>query len=170
MGYQAAGTLGRILIDGVEQVKLFGEQIAVKAHIYNFRALSAHADRGGLLRWISAFEKKPQRVFIVHGEIDAATAFAQGLDGLGYRVYVPNFESAFDLLHDQILSEGLSPEILDGKKAKKAKAKRVSATFGRLLSAYRRLHEVILHNEGGANKDLAKFADQIISLCDKWDR
>lgn len=67
VGYQANGTLGRLLIQGIDKVKLFGEEIAVSAHIYNFRALSAHADRTGLLKWINAFEIKPQRVLLFTG-------------------------------------------------------------------------------------------------------
>ena len=170
VGFQAAGTLGRILIDGVPSVKLFGEQIAVKAEIANFRALSAHADRTGLLRWISSFEHKPERVFVVHGEEKACGVFTENLIQLGYRAYAPNFEAMFDLLENRELDPGVEPYLLEERKAKKAKANRISASYARLLAAEQRLHEVILHNQGGANKDIAKFADQLISLCDKWDR
>ena len=68
------------------------------------------------------------------------------------------------------LDPGVEPYLLEERKAKKAKANRISASYARLLAAEQRLHEVILHNQGGANKDIAKFADQLISLCDKWDR
>ena len=167
VGYQAEGTLGRLLIDGVENVKLFGEEIAVKAHIYNFRGLSAHADRTGLIQWISAFEEKPRRVFVVHGEETAAEEFTESLNHLGYSAYAPNYQAVFNLTENKLEEEGVAPE---RKRAKVAKAHRVSSNFMRLVQAAKRLMQVVQHNEGGANKDLAKFTDQINSLCDKWDR
>lgn len=166
VGFQAEGTLGRILIDGVKQVKLFGEEIAVKAQIHNFKALSGHADRSGLLRWIEYYQKKPERVFIVHGEELTSVEFAEELKRRGFNAYVPNFEAVADLTANKIINEGILPENLHPKKG----SKKVSSAFARLLAAGQRLLRVIQHNEGGANKDLAKFTDQIISLCDKWDR
>ena len=167
VGYQANGTLGRLLIDGVPKVKLFGEEIIVRAQIYNFRGLSAHADRTGLLRWISAFEQKPERVIVVHGEPSACLGLTEDLTQIGYHAYAPNYQAVFDLLENKVLDEGQEPEVFQVKKQKKF---RVATAFARLLNAEQRLHEVILRNEGGANKDLAKFADQLISLCDKWDK
>ena len=96
--------------------------------------------------------------------------FTENLIQLGYRAYAPNFEAMFDLLENRELDPGVEPYLLEERKAKKAKANRISASYARLLAAEQRLHEVILHNQGGANKDIAKFADQLISLCDKWDR
>lgn len=165
VGYQAEGTLGRMLIDGTKRVKLFGEEIAVKARISNFKALSGHADRSGLLRWISAFQKKPQRVFLVHGEERAAEAFLEELQKRGYDAYLPNFEAVADLTENQILDKGIVPE-----KLYPVKAAGGSSAFSRLLAAGERLTHVIQDNKDGANKDLAKFTGQIMSLCDKWDR
>lgn len=166
VGFQAEGTLGRMLIDGVKQVKLFGEQIAVKAQIYNFKALSGHADRSGLLKWIGAYEKKPKRVFVVHGEQFTAEDFAEELRRRDFNAYVPNFEAVADLLTNSIVGEGIAPE----KRRPVRGAGKAASAFGRLISAGQRLMRVIQRNEGVANKDLAKFADQIVSLCDKWDR
>lgn len=166
VGYQAEGTLGRRLIDGVPSVKLFGEEIVVMAKIYNFRALSAHADKTGLLRWITSFSPIPRRVFVVHGEAEAAGSFAAALQAMGYQPMVPNYLAAYDLLTDQVISEGLEPSDRPSRQKKRTS----SSVYARLVAAGRRLLQVIAHNEGGANKDLAKFADQITSLCDKWDR
>lgn len=166
VGFQAEGTLGRMLIDGVRQVKLFGEQVAVQAQIHNFKALSGHADRTGLLKWIDSFEQKPKRVFIVHGEQFTAEDFAEELKRRGFDPYVPNFKAAVDLTADRIVSEGVAPEARRPMRG----AGKTSSAFSRLIAAGQRLLRVIQHNEGGANKDLARFADQIISLCDKWDR
>ena len=65
VGYQAEGSLGRMLLDGVKKVKLFGEEIAVKARIVNFKGMSAHADLEGLKGWVSAYNPKPKHVFVV---------------------------------------------------------------------------------------------------------
>ena len=166
VGFQADGTLGRMLIDGVKQVKLFGEQIAVKAQIYNFKALSGHADRSGLLKWIGEFSPKPKRVFVVHGEQLTAEEFAQELGRRDVEAYVPNFQAVADLTANRIVDEGVAPE----KRRPVRGAGKTASAFSRLISAGQRLMRVIQHNEGGANKDLGKFADQIVSLCDKWDR
>lgn len=171
VGYQAGGTLGRALVDGLQKVKLFGEEIVVQAHVYNFRAMSAHADHSGLLRWIGAFREKPRRVFVVHGEESVCLSFTQELGDLGYRAYAPNFEARFDLLSNEETDPGIRPEILyEKKETRKAKVTRVSSAFGRLMAAEKQLLQVVMRNEGLANKELAKFADQILALCKKWDR
>ena len=76
VGYQAEGTLGRILIEGAESVDLFGETIAVRARIYNLEGFSGHADHDGLYAWLSGFEREPGKIFLVHGEMDAKRDFA----------------------------------------------------------------------------------------------
>ena len=77
VGYQAQGTLGRRIIEGAKVVKLFGEEIAVKAKIYTIGGFSAHADQEGLIDWLSNFKKKPERIFVMHGEEDTAVGFAE---------------------------------------------------------------------------------------------
>jgi len=77
VGYQAEGTLGRTLLDGAKEVKLFGEAIAVNAQIYSLQGFSGHADRDGLFDWLSGFTKKPQKIFLVHGEKNAKDGFAK---------------------------------------------------------------------------------------------
>ncbi|MDR7857031.1 MBL fold metallo-hydrolase [Tissierella sp.] len=76
VGYQAEGTLGRILLDGKKRVKILGEEIDVKAEIYDLEGFSGHADQNVLLDWVENFKKKPKKIFIVHGEEDAATALS----------------------------------------------------------------------------------------------
>ena len=88
VGYQAEGSLGRRLLNGVTSVKLFGEEIAVRARIVNFHGLSSHADRDGLLRWIEHFTPQPRQVFVVHGEAEVADLYAatlrqRGLEEIG---------------------------------------------------------------------------------------
>lgn len=78
-GFQAAGTLGRRLVDGARQVTLFGERIAVKAAIHTIGGLSAHADRPALLGWLRNFHTPPGRTFVVHGERQASASLAEAI-------------------------------------------------------------------------------------------
>ena len=76
-GFQAAGTLGRRLVDGARLVRLFGEQVPVRARIYTVGGLSAHADQAALLNWLGRFHQAPGQTFVVHGEAAAAGHFAE---------------------------------------------------------------------------------------------
>ena len=166
VGYQAVGTLGRMILEGATEVKLFGELIDVKAEIIKLDGVSGHADKDGLLKWINAYERKPDHVFVVHGEDNVADAFTKCLiEEYGHNASAPYTGASYDLIAGRYIKAGN-----DVKVEHKAKVKKASDVFERLIAAGRRLLTVIKHNEGGANKDLAKFADQINSLCDKWDR
>ncbi|MBO7401420.1 MAG: MBL fold metallo-hydrolase, partial [Lachnospiraceae bacterium] len=168
VGYQANGTLGRLILDGVRSVKLMGEEIEVLATISVLEGFSGHADKNGLIRWVTAFDEKPKKVFVVHGEDAVTEKFAGVLkDEYGLDSYAPYSGTDFDLIRGEFINEAFGVRLVDKKDDKKRK---VSAVFARLIAAGERLMAVINHNEGGANKDLGKFADQINSLCDKWDR
>ncbi len=164
VGYQAAGTLGRAIVDGIQEVKLFGETITIRADIRQLAGMSGHADKNGLLEWIGGFKKKPERVFIVHGEEQVCESFRSCLEReYGFSAYAPYSGTRFDLRTNTCEYEAAPAPYQ--KKHRKA-----SDVFERLMAAGQRLLNVIRKNEGGANKDLAKFADQINSLCEKWDR
>ena len=166
-GYQAVGTIGRALVDGSKEVKLFGESIDVEAHIEVLHDISGHADQNGLLAWALAFEKKPQQFFVVHGNDEVCDRFAELLtEKTGVPAKAPYSGAEFDLIKGIWVRETAGIPI----PAKSAPAKKASGVFARLLAAGERLMGVIRRNEGGANKDLGKFADQINALCDKWDR
>ena len=166
-GYQAEGTLGRSLVDGNRTVKLFGETIDVEAHIETLHDISGHADRDGLLEWVENFEKKPDQIFIVHGNDEVCDQFADLItERTGIPAKAPFSGAEYDLVAGQWVKETEGVHIV----TKNAAAKKAKGVFARLLAAGERLMAVIARNEGGTNKDLAKFADQIHSLCDKWDR
>lgn len=98
VGYQAEGTLGRILEDGAKVVKITGEEIAVKASIYKMEGFSGHADEPMLLEWVSHFNKKPKKVFLVHGEIDESEPLKKVLTAkLGLDVMIPNLGESYDI-------------------------------------------------------------------------
>ncbi len=166
VGYQAIGSLGRALIEGVDAVHLFGEEVQVKAKILKLGGVSGHADQSGLLRWIKAFETKPERVFVVHGD-DTVCEFFAGLLKMDYgmNAFAPYSGAEFDLKANAWIREGLRIPV----EKKEKTVMKANSPYMRLLAAGQRLMTVIRHNEGGANKDLAKFADQINSMCDKWD-
>lgn len=166
VGYQSEGSLGRLILDGVPQVKLFGETITVKAKICRLQGMSGHADRNGLLRWLCAFEKKPERVFVVHGDDRVCEEFTEYIrDELGYNATAPYSGTVVDLARNVVIVEGKPIPV-----EMTAKKKKAITAFDRLVEAGRRLMAVIQKNKGGANKDLAKFTDQINALCEKWDR
>ena len=163
VGYQAMGTLGRSIVEGAEEVKLFGESIHVRAKIKQLAGMSGHADKNGLIEWISAFEEKPKKVFVVHGEDSVCMSFAECLKiEHGQRAYAPYSGTEFDLLGNQFLYEAEPVPV-------KKKTRPASGVFARLVAAGQRLMALIGKSDGMANKDMAKFADQINSLCDKWE-
>lgn len=166
VGYQAVGTLGRALMEGADTVKLFGEQIEVRAEVLGLVGMSGHADKKGLLDWLGGFSKKPSQVFVVHGEDSVTDSFAKTIgEEFGIKAYAPYSGSQVDLATGEILFRAEPRPI-----AVSSTGRRLSAVFERLYAAGQRLMAVIKKNERAANKDLARFADQINSLADKWDR
>jgi metallo-beta-lactamase family protein len=103
VGFQVNGTLGRILLDGAKKVELFGEEIAVLAVIHNFTGMSAHADRDGLLKWINSFDKKPDKVFITHGEGFVCVEFVKSLNESGFLAIAPFYKSTYDLSNGEMI-------------------------------------------------------------------
>lgn len=98
VGYQAAGTLGRIILDRPETVRIFGEEHPVKARIEKISGFSAHADRNELLSWLTALKRPPRRVFILHGEPEAAGAFKKFLtEKTGWSCTVPEYRQEITL-------------------------------------------------------------------------
>ncbi|THB79946.1 MAG: MBL fold metallo-hydrolase [Desulfobulbaceae bacterium] len=89
VGYQAPGTLGRLLLDGVDEIKMMGMRLVVKADIERIGSFSAHADRDELTGWLQAFKKRPEKVFLIHGEQDTLEAFSQSLTEQGFNTEIP---------------------------------------------------------------------------------
>ena len=106
VGYQAEGTLGRMLVEGADSVMLFGEEIHVNAEIYNLEGFSGHADRDGLLSWLSGFREKPSEIFLVHGEAESKLEFAKIIkQELGYEPTVVQGFSEFELVNHKIVNK-----------------------------------------------------------------
>ena len=166
VGYQAVGTLGRTLVEGAKEVKLFGEPVEVRAHVETLAGISGHADKQGLIRWLEGLRGRPRRVFIVHGEDQVCDSFAECLrNEYGYSTAAPYTGESWDLASNVRIAEGSRERI-----QKKARARQASTVYDRLVECGRRLMSLIERSKGLANKDLAKFADQIQALCDKWEK
>lgn len=97
VGYQAEGTLGRIILEGAERVHLMGMDVAVKAKIMHIDSFSSHADAEGLERWLRTMRKRPKRVFLVHGEGSSAQALAEKLGKSGFRTHIPQLGESVEL-------------------------------------------------------------------------
>ena len=109
VGFQVPGTLGHSLLNGVKEVKLFGEQIEVHAKIMNLPGLSGHADKRMLTEWIKAYKTPLKRVFIVHGDDEVCDGFAAYLrEELGLDAVAPYSGDTFDLVLNQQTAQGLS--------------------------------------------------------------
>ena len=166
VGYQAEGTLGRHLQDGATEIRLFGELVQVRAKIATMDGISGHADQSMLLNWMAAMTHKPKKVFVNHGSDAVTDTFAALLrEKLSVDAEAPYNGSCFDLTAMAWQSLGFRTHV-----EKRKVSVRTNAVFQRLYQAGRRLLNVIEKNRGLANRELAKFADQVTALCDKWDR
>lgn len=106
VGYQAEGTLGRKIMSGEKLVKIFGEEIAVKAEVRYLDAFSGHADRDGLLNWIGAIKDKPKQVFIVHGEKEAQLVLREYIEqGFKIPATIPAYQECYDE-NGKLISDG----------------------------------------------------------------
>ena len=196
VGYQAIGTPGRSILDGADHVKLFGEDIDVRAEICSLPGVSGHADNNGLIKWISSIEEKPEWVFVTHGE-DKVTEFFRDrlINELGLNAYAPFSGTVFNLetgvlefeappmpIHKE---ERLEKQALKtdggylvrkkdtGNDASRTKLlprnKKAAAVYARLVEAGDRVHRLIDNSAGGANKDVARLADELNRLCERYE-
>jgi metallo-beta-lactamase family protein len=105
VGFQAQGTTGRKIVDGARRVKIFGENVSVKAKVFTIGGFSAHADQNDLLAWASHFESKP-RVFLIHGEATASRALAKKIQELfNLEVHVPRWKERLVLRPREVIFE-----------------------------------------------------------------
>ena len=166
VGYQGEGTLGRHLLEGAKQVRLFGEDIAVNASIYNFKGLSSHADRDHLLKWIEHIqEPAPQQIFVVHGDAPVTEIFANTLREKGLPAHAPLYEEVFDLSKNVMLAAGV--ELLP-KKTSYASNGHPASAYHEVELAAMDLFSIIRASKGSSNKDLKKMAAQIRTLTERF--
>ena len=169
VGYQAEGTFGRLLVDGLKKVKLFNEEISVNAQIDVLPGVSGHADKMGLIAWLKGFETRPELIFVNHGDPDAAESFTACLNQeLGYRAAAPYSGTRFDLLRGEF-EYVAEPRPVSSRK-ESAPTGKAARLFAALLEAAERLLRVCKTMEGRPNKDLTRFAKEIEKLSDSMEK
>lgn len=137
VGYQAEGTLGRKLVEGAQEVTLFGEKIKVNAQIHNLEGFSGHADRDGLLEWLGGFRQEPKHIFLVHGENDSKEDFAKTVkEQLGYEPVVVHGNSEYVLEENEIVS--MKQTVEDDMDAEAANVARSTLT-----GIHRRIEDIL---------------------------
>lgn len=98
VGYQAAGTKGRLLIQGAHNLKIYGKKYSVKAVVKEIHSWSAHADYNELLQWLSHFKQRPQKIFLTHGDKESNQSLKQKIEQrFGLEIILPKYLDFFDL-------------------------------------------------------------------------
>ncbi len=184
VGYQSVGTLGRILQDGAQEVKLFGETIGVKAEIRKLDGISGHADNQGLMQWIGAFGNTPRHVFVLHGDDRITDLFAARIrDELGLQATAPYNGESWDLTRDVMLKEGNKQKIERAEEAAKPKPAQEepkprpegkkepeSAAYSRLLEAGEHIAELVGQMMRSSKKNQNKLASALFTLVKRYQK
>lgn len=166
-GYQAAGTLGRIIYDGAREVKILGETIDVKAEITLLSGISGHADRNGLLNWLDSFTRKPAAVFVNHGDDESCTGLAAAItERFGMPAYAPFSGSCYDLAAGEWirLTDPVYKKEEKKKSGKTAPAVKKEQLYRELIQAGESLIQKIRDLEGHSNAEIKTMTGKIRSL------
>ena len=166
VGYQAEGSLGRKLQEGTDIVRLFGDDIVVKAEIASLKGTSGHADQQGLIDWMEGFIEKPQLVFINHGADESMTEFQKLLKEKGYETEAPFSGTEYDLITGRMTI--LSDARPISRQQISRGAVRAQSIFRDLISAAEALLQLCYTRKGCTNKENAKLTSQILNLIQKW--
>ncbi len=179
-GYQAEDTLGRRLIDGEKDVRIFQEDIHVAAEIVQLQDVSAHADQNGLVHWLKDNPDQPKSVFVVHGEDSVCTEYAGLLkDQYGYEASAPYSGYVFDLLYNKYLSTE-EPERVQSKEEKKENTREEPTKerdfsygdnkyYDELMEKGKKLIRLIEKRKNAKNSELKKFLKELSKLVSRWD-
>ncbi|MBQ4128231.1 MAG: MBL fold metallo-hydrolase [Ruminococcus sp.] len=164
VGYQAVGTLGRLIHDGATSVRLFKDDIAVNAEICTLQGVSGHADKDGLINWLSHFEKKPLQVFVNHGDESSADSFVSTLKDLGYNAFAPFSGTTYDLKTGEFI------DITQGVRIehKHSSTSKSNVLHHNLIESTRRLTAIAKDLDGIPNKDIEKLTSEIEKLILQW--
>ena len=178
-GYQAEDTLGRRLVDGEKDVRIYQEDIHVEAEIVELQDVSAHADRDGLVHWLTDNPEKPRNVFVVHGEDTVAESFAKQLQNdCGYEASAPYSGYVFDLLYNKYESTEEPDRVLSAEEKKEEIRKdqeREQDTYSQnkyyneLMEKGQKLIRLIEKHKNAKNSELKKFLKEVDKLVSRWD-
>ncbi len=178
-GYQAAGTLGRSIVDGAKKVTIFGEQIEVKASIRQLEGLSGHADQRGLIKWLEGFDlKKPRHVFVVHGDEKVSQFFAGYLGSvLNIAAWAPEVGQSFDLLTEKLPIATKEIEFIELSNALKIALEHLEV----VLEKFGQIGQRLIKNAKEVLKDyqnpdakrtadaLVRFSEELETIEKKWN-
>ncbi|MDO5564504.1 MAG: MBL fold metallo-hydrolase [Eubacteriales bacterium] len=171
-GYQAEGTLGRLLLDGIKEIKLFGDKFAVKAHIEVINDMSSHADKNGLIKWASAFVDNP-KVFLVHGQDEAMESLSEELkNSCNLDVSLPYSGAIYDLINNSWIKETLPIKIekISSEENIINEIKIKNPALHNLILSIQELLNFAKTLAGRSNKELNKKADEIKQVLKKWEK
>lgn len=150
VGYQAEGTLGRMIVDGAEEVSLFGEKIQVNAEIYNLEGFSGHADKNGLMDWLKGFRSEPKKIFLVHGESEAKESFAKEVKRqTGYDPVVVRGNAEYILEKDEQMSVGEAMEDAVDEEA-------LNNLRNNLFKIHRGIEDILYNTKLAVGEDISK--------------
>ena len=165
-GYQAVGTLGRIIYDGAKRVKIFGEEIDVCAEIRLLQGISGHADQKGLLSWLHSCKTRPKYVFVNHGDEDSCTGFAKLLNEEGLQALAPASGSEFDMIKGEWLR--LTEPVPRKRPASAAEnppsKKKGPAAYDDLSNALESLNDYAKTLRSASNDEIRKLTKKILKL------
>lgn len=167
VGYQTEGTLGRKLIEGAEDVKLFGEEVAVNCRIEKLKGISGHADQKILLEWLSGNQNEKAKVFVNHGSDEVCDEFASIItEKFNLEANAPYSGDQYDLITGECVYR--APIVKAMSKKSEAHSRAVSI-YNKLVEAGKRLLRLIDSKKGASNKEISKLTDKINSLCEKYE-
>lgn len=164
VGYQAEGTIGRKLIDGEKTVKLFGEEISVKANIKQLNGISGHADKTIMLDWLSALKNKPEIVFVNHGEDSVCDIFAETINlKLGFNTVAPFSGDEYDLITNECTAKGKIVKIVKSN----YNAQKTNLLYEKLKLAGAKITTLISNFKKRPNKDIEKLTKELDEIYNK---
>ena len=168
VGYQANGTLGRIIYDGAKHVKIFGEEIEVRAEVTLLRGVSGHADQEGLLRWAERIGRKPGYIFVNHGDDASCETLASLLtERLGVPAMAPYSGASFDLLKGEWIRLTEPVRLRKEKPASARSSASDKKEYRQLVSAAEALLAKARGMEQYANGDLRSLTRKIEALLEQ---
>lgn len=181
VGYQAQGTLGRILSDGAKTVNIHGEKVQVKARISHMDGFSAHSDQAALLNWLSLIGKKTEQLILVHGELEAQTVFSHKVEeAFGKTPIIPQLGEIIEFLPDQIvrhtpdkewLAQDVSYQDSEVKEPLPTKQLVIPSNYQSLKQTLRRSKKSDTHqSQAQLNKAYVRLRHHIKQLIDEGQR
>ncbi|WP_416197666.1 MAG: Metallo-beta-lactamase family protein [Sporanaerobacter sp.] len=164
VGYQAEGTLGRIILDGKKKVKILGEEIKVESEIYDLEGFSGHADQKVLMNWVKNFKRKPKKIFVVHGEEESSKMLASMIENeLNVETIIPNLGDAFEI--KEVIVKSQSGEVLEPIKQKEDIEKELQDVYNQFEALVYKTDKLI--DPEFLNEDYDELKNKLLELQQK---